>query len=121
MTDLVALVTVAAGLQNPNASVATGNGKATFHMPTPVMDTVSGSMLVPQTIEGDITNGAFVGTIKIPATDTASLSPKNWLYKIVVSTDVWNATFRAAAPVAGSPTTLGKLWATSPDNPANDV
>ena len=87
----------------PNIFQTPAVGTVTFHLPFALRDDPDNLIVGPQKIPVTLANGEF--TIELPCTDDPDISPMNWAYKVVVSTDIWKATFDIQIPIAG-PATL---------------
>lgn len=119
MTDIVPMVPVTAGIKDTISNALAGAGTAVFACPVSVV-AADGTPIGPKVVNGTITAGAFASAVKLYATDTAGSSPLNWMWHVIVDTDEWKAAFRFALPFnTGTSVSLGALWKTSPDNPAN--
>jgi hypothetical protein len=119
MVDIVPMVPVTAGIKDTISNALAGTGTAVFACPVSVA-AADGTPIGPKTISATITAGAFASAVKLYATDTVGSSPLNWMWHVIVATDEWTTAFRFALPFnAGVSVSLGQLWKTSPDNPAN--
>jgi hypothetical protein len=83
----------------PNIFQTPAVGTVTFHLPFPLRDSPDNVIVGPQKIPVTLVNGEF--TIELPCTDDPDISPMNWAYKVVVSTDLWKASFEIQIPIAG--------------------
>ena len=83
-------------------------GTVTFHLPFPLRDSPDNVIVGPQKIPVTLVAGEF--TIELPCTDDPDISPVGWSYKVVVSTDIWKASFDIQIPIAAvSPLELADL------------
>lgn len=79
-------------------------GRVLFYLPYPLRDAADAVILGnADPIIADLVDGEAL--IELPAVDDPDISPFDWRYKVVVETDLWNQTFRAAVPFA----TVGTL------------
>lgn len=69
-------------------------GTVTFHIPYALRDSPDNVIVAPQKIPVTLVNGEF--SLELPVVDDPDISPINWTYKVVISTDIWKASFDIA-------------------------
>lgn len=73
-------------------------GTVTFERPYELRDAADSLILgnaIPTTVTLDANGEA---TLELPTVDDPDISPQNWTYRVIVDTDVYQRTFRAAVP-----------------------
>lgn len=97
----VPLVTITGDIRNP-VTGAPANGTVVFSNPSFLRDSVS-NVLLGTTVYTAVLNGGLF-TVVLPATDTSTISPQNWVWTVEVNTDTGNSQFQFSLP--GSPSTV---------------
>lgn len=82
----------------PDLAQTPAVGRVVFDLPYPLRDSSDSVILGtdPPIVATLDVNGE--ATIDLPATNDPDITPINWTYRVLVETDVWNQTFRAAVP-----------------------
>jgi hypothetical protein len=83
----------------PDVAQTPAVGTVTFHLPYPLRDSPDNVIVGPKKIPVTLVNGEF--TTELPCTDDPDISPINWAYKVVISTDIWKTSFDIQIPIAG--------------------
>jgi hypothetical protein len=78
----------------PDIAQTPAVGTVTFHIPFALRDSPDNVIVAPQKIPVTLVNGEF--SLELPVVDDPDISPINWTYKVVISTDIWKASFDIA-------------------------
>lgn len=89
----------------PDVDQTPAVGSVIFDLPYALRDSPDNVIIGPMpNIVAPLVNGEF--TIDLPVTDDPDISPVNWVYKVTVRTDIWQAVFPLSIPSAGAPAPL---------------